>query len=126
MGAGAAAFLGADMKKGIDMILDMIRFEDLVKGCDVIFTGEGRIDAQSMGGKAVIGISGRAKAMSVPVIAVVGEIGDGIASAYEMGVTAIFSTNHKAVPFEIAKRECKNNLRATMENILRLIKTTGR
>ncbi len=121
MGAGAEAFLGADMKKGIDMILDVIHFEDIVKDCDMIFTGEGKIDTQSLGGKVVIGISNRAKLMNVPVIAVVGEIGGGIDPAYDMGVSAIFSTNHRAVPYEVAKKECRKNLSMAMDNILRLI-----
>ena len=124
MGAGAEAFLGAEMKSGIDMILDMIRFEDIIKDCDMIFTGEGKIDEQSLGGKAVIGISNRAKRLHIPVLAVVGEIGDGIAPAYDLGVSAIFSTNHRVISRDAAKKECRENLSLALENILRLIKTT--
>ena len=125
MGAGAEAFLGAEMKSGIDMILDMIRYEDILKDCDIIFTGEGKLDEQSLSGKAVIGVASRAKQMNVPVIAVVGAIGDGIAPAYDRGISAIFSTNHKAVPYETAAKECRKNLALSMDNILRLLRTAG-
>jgi glycerate kinase len=125
MGAGAEAFLGADMKRGIDMILDLIQFEDILKDCDMIFTGEGKIDEQSLGGKVVIGISNRVKKVHIPVIAVVGEIGGGVSPAFDLGVSAIFSTNHRAIPYEEAKKDCRKNLSIAMDNILRLIKTVS-
>lgn len=123
MGAGAIAFFDADMKKGIDMILDMIEFEDKIKDCDLIFTGEGKIDSQSLNGKAVIGVAKRAKEMNVPVIAVVGDVGEGVQAAYNLGVSAVFSTNQQAIPFETARKRCRKDLLMTMDNIVRFLKT---
>lgn len=122
MGAGAEVFLGAKLKKGIDMILDMIRLEDILKNCNMIFTGEGRFDKQSLNGKVVMGIARRAKPMNVPVVVITGEIGEGIKPAYDLGISAIFSTNRKALPFDIVKQSCKSDLIASMDNVLGLIK----
>ena len=78
MGGGMKAFFSADMQMGINAVLDITGFEDLASGADVIFTGEGKIDSQSLRGKVVIGVARKAKKMGIPVIAVVGDIGDDI------------------------------------------------
>lgn len=123
MGYGFAAFLGAELKMGIDVVLDAVDFDGLLKGADCVFTGEGRIDSQSLGGKVVIGVARRAKRRGVPVIAVVGDVGDGIGGAYEEGVSAIFPINRVAVPYSEARLRAKSDLRLTVEDIVRLIKT---
>ncbi len=97
----------------------MIHFETLLDGTELVFTGEGKLDGQSLRGKVVIGISRRAAKQGIPVIAVVGDIGDDAAAAYDMGVSAIFSTNRQAIPFEKAKGRSKQDLEATMDSILR-------
>ena len=108
---------------GIDVVPDAVDFDGLLKGADCVFTGEGRIDSQSLGGKVVIGVARRAKRLGVPVIAVVGDVGDGIGGAYEEGVSAIFPINRVAVPYSEARLRAKSDLRLTVEDIVRLIKT---
>ena len=90
MGAGISAFLNAELKMGIEVLLDAIKFNDLLKGADMVFTGEGRMDSQSLGGKAVIGVACRAKKQNVPVIVLTGGIQGDIAKAYNLGVSAVF------------------------------------
>jgi glycerate kinase len=119
MGFGVCAFLGGSLRPGVDLILDTIDFESQIKDADFIFTGEGRLDSQSLSGKAVIGIARRAKGK--PVIAVVGSVADGWENAYNEGVTAVFTTNLQPVPFEIAAKNAHKNLESTIENIARLI-----
>ncbi len=121
LGAGAVCFLSADLKMGIDAILDAASFECQLDDADLVITGEGRIDTQSLRGKAVIGVAKRAKAKNVPVIAVVGDIGDGIEEAYKLGLSGIFSINRVAVPYDKAVLRSENDLYLTMENILRFI-----
>ena len=111
------------MKSGIQTVLDLIGFDDMLDGTDLVFTGEGRIDSQSLGGKVISGIAGRAKKKDVPVIAVVGSIGDGAEGAYDLGVASIFSINQKAEAFETAQYKSKENLTAAMDNIIRFCKT---
>lgn len=122
MGAGMVAFFGAELKSGIDTVLDTVGFEKIAADADVIFSGEGRIDNQSLRGKVVIGIAQRAKKIGVPVIAVVGDIGDNMDSAYDMGVGAIYSINRVAVDFSKAKMRSKSDLALTVDTVMRTLK----
>ena len=122
MGAGMVAFFGATLKAGIDTVLDTVGFEQIASDADMIITGEGRIDSQSLRGKVVIGIAQRAKEINIPVVAIVGDIGDNMEPAYEMGVTAIYSINRVAVPFSVAKHRSKSDLALTVDTLLRTLK----
>ena len=119
MGGGMAALFQSQLEPGIEAVLDTVGFDSLLAGTDVVFTGEGKIDSQSLGGKVVIGVARRAKRQGVPVIAVVGDIGDPIDGAYDQGVSAIFSINQVAVPYAQARLRAKEDLAKTMENICR-------
>lgn len=119
MGAGAYAFLNAKLKRGIDIILDMIHFEELMKDCDCIITGEGKLDMQSMGGKAVIGVSKRAKPYHIPVIAVVGSFEGDLTAIQDAGVSYVFETGAGRKSFQEVLAHCKNDLRKTMDHICR-------
>ncbi len=121
MGFGVCAFLGGSLKPGVNLILDTIGFEKHLADTDLIITGEGRLDSQSLSGKAVIGISRTAQQYNVPVLAVVGSIADDIFPVYSQGVTAVFTTNTQPVPFETAAANAHKNLTVTMDNICRLI-----
>ena len=125
MGGGMKAFFGARMQMGIETVLEITGFENLAEGADMIFTGEGKIDSQSLRGKVVIGVARKAKKMGIPVIAVVGDIGDNIEAAYDEGVTGIFSTNRVAVPYKEARLRAKSDMSLTMDNILRFMKKMG-
>ncbi len=120
MGGGAVAFLGSKLRMGIDVVLDTVEFEEKAKDVDTIFTGEGKIDGQSLRGKVVIGVAKRAKELGVPLIAVVGDIGDNVEGAYDVGVSAIVSINRVAVPYKEAKERAKSDLALTIESIMRL------
>jgi len=121
LGAGAAVFLGAELKQGIDVVLDTVNFNELLRQADLVFTGEGKIDGQSLRGKVVHGVAVRAKRYGVPVIAVVGDIGDETDEIYSCGVSAIMSINRVAVPFEIARLRSEKDLALTMNTIMRLL-----
>lgn len=121
MGAGIVAFLGGSLKSGINTILDLVGFDKELENTDLVFTGEGKLDSQSLNGKVVSGISRRAQKQNVPVIAVVGAIGEGAQGAYDQGVRSIFSINTSATDYEIARYHSKENLTITMNNILRAL-----
>ena len=121
MGFGVCAFLGGSLQPGVNLILDTIDFDTQIQGADLVITGEGRIDSQSLSGKAVIGISRRAKKKNVPVIAVVGSTQDGYQAGYDQGLTAVFTTNTEPVPFEQAAKNAHRNLEQTVDNIARLV-----
>ena len=120
-GAGIVAFLGGKLQSGIETVLECVRFDELLEGADMVFTGEGQMDSQSLHGKAVIGIAGRAAKKHVPVTVIVGSVGDGAEGGYEMGVSAIFSINRRAESFDISRGKTRQNFEATMDAIVRLL-----
>lgn len=119
MGAGIVAFLGGSLKSGIHTVLDLVKFDRLIENADLIFTGEGKIDSQSLRGKVVTGVAERVAKKNIPVVAVVGAIGDDAEKAYDRGVGAIFSINQAPVDFEISRYHSKENLAATIDSLLR-------
>lgn len=121
MGAGMVAFFGAKLRSGIETVLDTVNFEKRISGADFVFTGEGKLDSQSLRGKVVSGVAGKSKKKGVPVIAVVGGYEADLDAIYEMGVKAVFATNLLPVDFEISKHKSEENLAATVENILRIL-----
>ena len=120
MGAGIVAFLGGRLQSGIQTVLDLVGFDRIIEDADLIITGEGKIDGQSLRGKVVIGIAERAMKKAIPVVVVAGDIGRGAEQAYNLGVSAIFSTNRLAVPFTEARKTSRDDLAATIESIMRL------
>lgn len=123
MAASLLAFTKCNLKPGISIILDTVGFDRLVEDADLVITGEGRIDGQSLRGKTPVGIAARAGKYNVPVIAIVGSIGGGIDEVYSCGISAVFSTVRRPVPFEEAKLTCREDLFQTAENIFRFYKT---
>lgn len=126
MGCGMVAFFGSTLQMGIETVLDTVRFDELLKDADYVFSGEGKIDTQSIRGKVVIGIAGRTKNAGVPLIAIVGDIGDGIEEAYEKGVSGIFSINRVAVEYKDARKRAKEDLYLTVDNLMRYMKALGK
>lgn len=122
MGGGFAAMADAELKHGIDTLLDIIRFDTVAKGSDLILTGEGKIDGQSVRGKVVCGVAKRAKALKVPCIAIVGDAGDGYEALYDEGLTAVFPINRTAIPFEQAQLRAEEDLYRTACDVLRLVR----
>ena len=122
MGAGMIAFFGSRLQMGIQTVLDTVKFDEMIADADYIFTGEGKLDSQSLRGKVVIGIAERAKKQNKKVIAVVGGADDSeIARAYEMGVTSVFPINRLPQDFSVSRHHSQENLAYTTDNILRLI-----
>lgn len=116
MGAGLA-LLGAKLVPGIDMILKLIHFNEALKTVDLVITGEGRMDRQTTFNKAPLGVAKAAKAANVPVLAIVGSLGEGYEELHQKGIDAI-------IPLSFAPASALNQLslltQATEES-LRLI-----
>ncbi|WP_022869455.1 glycerate kinase family protein [Yaniella halotolerans] len=114
--AGMYAFFGAQLRPGIDAVLDAVGFDDLAAQADLILTGEGQLDGQSLAGKVPVGVARRT---DKPVIAVVGSVGEGASTSYAHGITAVFGITPKPQSLEAAFAETAENLAATAESILR-------
>lgn len=81
LGAGLVAFVDATLRSGIDMVMDAARLQERIRGADLVITGEGRLDRQSMMGKVIAGVGRAAKDAGVPAVALVGTIGEGAEAA---------------------------------------------
>lgn len=121
MGAGVTAFLGASLQSGIESVLNAVDLDRAAADADLIFTGEGRLDSQSLRGKVVIGVARRAKRLGKRVIAIVGGAEGELEAAYAEGVTAVFTTNRLPEPLSRSAPRAAENLAFTMDNILRLL-----
>jgi glycerate kinase len=124
MGGGMVAFFDSKLQPGIEIVLDAVGFDGLLDGADLVISGEGKLDSQSLRGKVVIGVARRAKKRGVPVIAIVGDIGDDIEAAYDEGVSAIFSINRVAVPYKEARLRSRDDLSLTIDNLMRFMCAT--
>lgn len=122
MGTGMAALLGARLIPGIQAVLDTVQFDTLAEHADLILTGEGKIDSQSIHGKVLSGIARRGKALGIPVVAIAGGIDrEALPELYRDGLTAAFSINQLPEDFSVSRGKSMENLETEMENLLRLI-----
>lgn len=127
MGAGMVAFFGSRLQMGIQTVLDTVDFDRVIADADMVFTGEGKLDSQSLRGKVVIGVARRAKALGVPVTVIAGGADDaGIQEAYDMGVSSVFTINRLPQDFSVSRNYSAANLGYTADNILRLLKSARR
>lgn len=123
MGAGMMAFFNSTLQMGIETVLDTVNFNSVIADADLIITGEGKIDNQSLRGKVVVGVAKRAKEQNIPVMVIAGGAGEGIEEVYNMGISSIFSINKLPQDFEVSRHHSVENMTFTIDNILRLIKS---
>ena len=123
LGGGFIAFLNAQLKPGIEMVLNAINFEKYLQNADLVITGEGKLDKQTAMGKAASGILDAAKKHNIPVIAIGGSIED-IEILIERGFASLFSILSVPTSTEEAmkKENAKKNITQTIEQIIRTIK----
>ena len=91
LGGGMMAFLEGSLRAGVDIVLDHVGLDEKIKGADLVITGEGRIDFQTVYNKAPIGVARRAKERNIPVIAVCGSVGKGFENVHAEGIDAVVS-----------------------------------
>ncbi|MCE8014841.1 glycerate kinase [Halomonas sp. MCCC 1A17488] len=120
MGFAARAFLGAELRPGIELVMDQVGFRQRLAGADLVITGEGRLDGQSLSGKTPIGIARRARDAGVPVVVLAGSLGEGWQLAYREGVTAALALADGPMALEEALARCAELLADRTENVVRL------
>ena len=122
MGAALHAFAGAALVRGIDAVLDTVRFDALLKGAHLVVTGEGRVDKQSAYGKVVHGVALRAKAAGVPVVVIAGGIGEGAEALYPLGVAAMLALPDAPMSLEQCLQNAPDLLEKAADRAFRLIR----
>ena len=122
LGAGLLAVCAARLQPGTDMVLEVTGFDTRLKDCDLVLTGEGRIDGQTTRGKVVAGVARRARAAGVPVIALAGSIAEGAETQLRpAGLTAALSIVNGPLRVEEAMQDGYRLLRDAAERTMRLL-----
>ncbi|WP_315262890.1 glycerate kinase [Pseudomonas fragi] len=91
LGFAAKAFFGAQFRAGVEVVAELVGLAEAVKGADLVITGEGRFDAQTLRGKTPFGVASIARAEGVPVVVLAGTLGEGYQALYEHGINAAFA-----------------------------------
>lgn len=121
MGAASLAFLGGQLFPGIDAVMNLTHFDQVLQGADLVFTGEGRLDNQTLSGKLVRGIAGRAQQFGVPCIALCGAIDADSSFLDLIGLKAAFAIGRKVQIFDDALASTAENLKFTAEQVMRVL-----
>ncbi len=121
IGAALHVFAGARLCRGIDAVLDLVQFDEIVKSADVVITGEGRVDSQSACGKVIHGIALRAKAAGVPVVVIAGSIGEGAEAVYPLGVNTIVPLPDAPMTLERCLENATELMRKAADRVFSLI-----
>lgn len=122
LGAALCGYLHANLKSGIETVLDLIDFNGLLEGTDLVVTGEGRIDWQSAFGKVPSGIGMRCKAKNVPAVAIVGGMGNGAEKIYEFGIDSILPTINGAMDLEEALERAEELYANAADRMFRMVR----
>lgn len=120
LGAGSMVFLKASLHKGIDLMMEMTNFDRQLSGIDLVITGEGKIDAQTIHGKLIQGITQHARKFSVPVVAFCGMLDLEPRQVDELGLKAAFSIQSKPGTLAEAIKNTKNDLINLAFNVMRM------
>lgn len=122
LGGALLAFLNAELKSGIELVIKYTNLEEKVQGADYVFTGEGAIDGQTIFGKTPVGVSKVAKKFNIPTIAFGGKVSDDADNLFEEGIIALFSIMRGVESLDDALRNGAHNLEKTVENVVRTLR----
>lgn len=122
MGAALYAFCGAHLRPGIDIVTDALHLDALVADADLVITGEGRIDSQTIHGKVPVGVARVAKRYQIPVIGIAGSLTADVGVVHQHGLDAVFSVLHRICSLDEALVEAGANVRMAARNIAATIK----
>ncbi|ELI9713801.1 glycerate kinase [Vibrio cholerae] len=120
MGAALLAYAQARLRPGIEIVLETVQLAHQVSDADLVITGEGRIDSQTVHGKTPMGVAKVAKRFDVPVLALCGCTGDNYQAVYQCGIDAVFAAVPRAMSLDDALKESDFNLADLAENVARL------
>ena len=117
MGFGMMTFMKATFKPGIEIVVEATNLKELVKGADLVITGEGRLDSQTIFGKTPIGVARTAKLYDIPVIGIAGSLSADVAVVCEHGIDAVFSIMPRVMTLKEAFADAQVNVTFTAQNI---------
>ena len=120
MGFAGKAFMGAQFRPGVEVVAELAGLDALVQGADLVITGEGRFDAQTLRGKTPMGVARVAKRHHVPVVVIAGTLGEGYQQLYSHGIDAAFALASGPMTLEQACADAAQLLQTRAGDIARL------
>ncbi|WP_296271996.1 glycerate kinase [uncultured Enterobacter sp.] len=122
MGAALHAFCGAQLRQGIEIVTDALHLADQVADADLVITGEGRIDSQTIHGKVPVGVAKVAKRFNKPVIGIAGSLTADVGVVHDHGIDAVFSVIYTICSLEDALENASENVQMASRNIAAVLK----
>jgi glycerate kinase len=122
MGAALYAFCGAELRQGIEIVTDALALDKHVRGADLVITGEGRIDSQTVHGKVPVGVAKVAKRYNIPVIGIAGSLTADVGVVHDHGIDAVFSVLYTICTLEKALANAGENVRMTARTVAAVLK----
>lgn len=122
MGAALYAFCGAELRQGIEIVTDALHLDKHVADADLVITGEGRIDSQTIHGKVPVGVAKVAKRYNKPVIGIAGSLTADVGVVHQHGIDAVFSVIYTVCTLEEALESAQENVRMAARNIAAVLK----
>ena len=126
LGGGLLAFMQAELSRGVDIVMEAAKLSDIIAGADLVITGEGKIDGQTIFGKTPIGVAKTAKKHGVPVIGIAGNVAGDSDAVHEYGIDAIFSIVPGAVSLQEAFLHADKFVERTARNIAAVWQLKGK
>jgi len=121
LGFGLITFLNASLLSGIDIVLNRVNLDQALEGADLLITGEGKMDSQTINGKVPVGVARRAKKKNLKVIAICGALEKGYEEVYDHGIDAVFDTVQNVDTLQNVLLNAKDNVKASAQNIARVL-----
>ena len=122
MGAALFAFCGAELRQGIEIVTDALHLDRYVAEADLVITGEGRIDSQTVHGKVPVGVAKVAKRYNKPVIGIAGSLTADVGVVHEHGIDAVFSVIYGICTLDDALKNAAENVRMTARNVAAVLR----
>lgn len=122
MGAALYAFCGAQLRQGIEIVTDALHLDEQVADADLVITGEGRIDSQTIHGKVPVGVAKVAKRYNKPVIGIAGSLTADVGVVHDHGIDAVFSVIYTVCSLEEALESARENVQMAARNIAAVLK----
>ncbi len=122
LGAALMAFFGGQLRSGIETVLDLIGFDERLEGVDLVVTGEGAADWQSVFGKVMQGVGSHCKAFGIPAVAIVGSMGPGAEDIFDHGIVSIMTTVNGVMPLNEALSRADELYLSAARRLFRLLR----
>ena len=126
LGGGMMAFLNADLRPGVDIVMDRVGIDQKLKGADLVLVGEGEVDFQTVYNKAPIGVARRAKRLDIPVVTISGGLGEGYRTVHEHGIDAVVTIPSGPMSLEESSQRASELIADATEQTMRLIQVGAR